>query len=90
MSVDFVNRSVVKRPSSRVTLTSRNAMDLLDHSAVNSIFECMLLICLMNSTKSSWPCGQIYERASLLKALQQGKDFELESPLIAGPRTSYI
>ena len=44
MSVGFADSSVVKRPLFKVTLTSRNAMDSLDHSAVNWIFECILLI----------------------------------------------
>ena len=61
----FVNRSVVKHPSSMVTLTLWNAIDLLDHSAVNWIFECSLLICSINSIKRSSPCGQIANTSSM-------------------------
>ena len=39
----FCDRSVVMRPSSMMTM-SRNAADLVDHSAVNGILECILLI----------------------------------------------
>ena len=46
MSVGFVYKSVLNHPWPKVTSTSRNVTDLLDHSAVNLMVRCMLLMYL--------------------------------------------
>ena len=43
--------SIIIRPSSKITFTSKNAMDWFDHSAVNLMVGCIPFVLFTNSFK---------------------------------------